>query len=129
MSDGRKRPRRRGRGELEGQVLTALDQAPGPVTAAWVQERLCGDLAYTTVITILSRLLAKNAVTRERAGRSFVWTSTLDGAGLAALRMRRVLDGELDRGAVLTSFVTSLSAEDERLVRNLLGARGPGPGS
>ncbi|MBN3932135.1 BlaI/MecI/CopY family transcriptional regulator [Streptomyces verrucosisporus] len=117
---GRPRARRRGQGELEVQVLSALRQAPGPVDTAWVRERLGGDLAYTTVITILTRLLAKDAVVREKAGRSFVWSPTADEAGLAALRMRRVLDGESDRQAVLASFVTSLPPGDERMLRELL---------
>ncbi|MER7173517.1 BlaI/MecI/CopY family transcriptional regulator [Streptomyces mesophilus] len=115
------RTRRRGQGELEGQVLAALGRAQGPVSAGWVQERLGGDLAYTTVMTILTRLMAKNAVTRKREGRSFVWTSAADEAGLAALRMRKVLDGESDREAVLASFVTALPPGDERLLRELLG--------
>ncbi|OEV09004.1 putative transcriptional regulator [Streptomyces sp. Amel2xB2] len=114
------RRQRRGQGVLEAQVLTVLHSAPGPVSAAWVQERLDGTLAYTTVVTILSRLLAKGAVTRERAGRSFEWQPACDAAGLAALRMQRVLDGEADREAVLASFVTALSADDERLLRDLL---------
>lgn len=113
-------PRRRGQGELEGQVLAVLRQAPGPVNTAWVQERLSGDLAYTTVITILTRLHAKGAVARERAGRSFAWTPTADEAGLAALRMRKVLDAEEDREAVLASFVTALPPGDEQLLRELL---------
>ncbi|MEU6944917.1 BlaI/MecI/CopY family transcriptional regulator [Streptomyces sp. NPDC046316] len=113
-------PRRRGQGELEAQVLTALRQAPGARTAGWVQERLGSDLAYTTVITILTRLHIKGAVSRERAGRSFEWTAVADEAGLAALRMRKVLDAEADREAVLASFVTALSPRDERLLRDLL---------
>ncbi|MGW0737175.1 BlaI/MecI/CopY family transcriptional regulator [Streptomyces sp. NPDC002851] len=117
-SDGH---RRRGQGELEALVLAALRQASGPVTAGWVQERLGGDLAYTTVMTILTRLLAKEAVTRERRGRSFVWTPAADEAGLAALRMRRMLDAEADREAVLASFVTGLGPDDEELLRSLLG--------
>ncbi|AXG82258.1 BlaI/MecI/CopY family transcriptional regulator [Streptomyces paludis] len=115
------RPRRRGQGELEAQILAALSDAPGPVTAAWVRERFGGDLAYTTVMTILTRLHVKRAVTRERAGRSFLWRAASDEAGLAALRMRRVLDAEADRGAVLARFVTTLSPDDERLLRDLLG--------
>ncbi|MEU5018131.1 BlaI/MecI/CopY family transcriptional regulator [Streptomyces angustmyceticus] len=117
---GRERARRRGQGQLESQVLAALHHAPGPATAAWVQDRLGGDLAYTTVMTILSRLHAKQAVTRERSGRAYVWTPAADEAGLAALRMRRVLDGEPDRDAVLTSFVSALSHHDEQLLRALL---------
>lgn len=113
--------RRRGQGELEGQVLAALRAADGPVNAGWVQERLGSGLAYTTVMTILTRLLAKGAVTRRRAGRSFLWEPAADEAGLAALRMRKVLDGETDRGAVLASFVTTLGPDDEQLLRGLLG--------
>ncbi|MFE7581956.1 BlaI/MecI/CopY family transcriptional regulator [Streptomyces gardneri] len=113
-------PRRRGQGELEAQVLAALRQALGARTAGWVQERLGGDLAYTTVITILTRLHVKGAVSRERVGRSFEWTAVADEAGLAALRMRKVLDGEADRETVLARFVTALSPHDERLLRDLL---------
>ncbi|MGX5210931.1 BlaI/MecI/CopY family transcriptional regulator [Streptomyces violaceus] len=121
MAEHRQRPQRRGQGELEALVLSALREADGPVTAGWVQERLGGDLAYTTVITILTRLLGKGAVSRERAGRSFAWTPASDQAGLAARKMRKVLDSEMDREAVLASFVTGLDPDDERLLRGLLG--------
>ncbi|GAA0923280.1 BlaI/MecI/CopY family transcriptional regulator [Streptomyces thermoalcalitolerans] len=121
MAEQRQRSRRRGRGELEALVLSALREADGPATAGWVQERLGGDLAYTTVVTILTRLLAKGVVTRERAGRSFAWTPASDQAGLAARKMRRLLDAESDREAVLASFVTALEPDDERLLRELLG--------
>ncbi|MFF4289763.1 BlaI/MecI/CopY family transcriptional regulator [Streptomyces sp. NPDC001633] len=117
---GRGHGRRRGQGQLESQVLAALQQAPGPVTAAWVRERLGGDLAYTTVMTILSRLHAKQAVSRERSGRAYAWTAAADEAGLAALRMRHVLDGEPDRDAVLTRFVSALPPHDAQLLRTLL---------
>ncbi|MHC0432457.1 BlaI/MecI/CopY family transcriptional regulator [Streptomyces sp. O3] len=119
--DGRPRSRR-GQGELEAQVLSAVRSAPGPVTAGWVQERLGGDLAYTTVMTILTRLFAKEAVSRKREGRAFVWTPAADEAGLAARRMRKVLDAEQNREAVLASFLTALPASDGQLLRDLLRA-------
>ncbi|MFI5888063.1 BlaI/MecI/CopY family transcriptional regulator [Streptomyces sp. NPDC051554] len=114
------RPQRRAQGELETQVLTVLHTADAPVTAAWVQERLDADLAYTTVMTVLIRLLEKNAVTRRREGRSFVWSPAADEAGLAALKMHKVLDREQDRRAVLASFLTALPKDDEQLLRDLL---------
>ncbi|MET9072590.1 CopY family transcriptional regulator [Streptomyces sp. MUSC 14] len=114
-----RRPRR-AQGALETQVLAALHEAGGPVTAGWVQDRLAADLAYTTVMTVLARLLAKHAVTRRREGRSFVWLPTADEAGLAALKMRKVLDGEQDRRAVLASFITALPEGDEQVLRELL---------
>ncbi|GAA2449203.1 BlaI/MecI/CopY family transcriptional regulator [Streptomyces macrosporus] len=121
MRGRQERPRRRGQGELETQVLSALREAPGPVDTAWVRERLGGSLAYTTVITVLTRLLAKGVVTRRKEGRSFVWTAAADEARLAALRMRRVLEAESDREAVLAGFVAALSPDDEQVLRDLLG--------
>ncbi|WP_046730331.1 BlaI/MecI/CopY family transcriptional regulator [Streptomyces humi] len=126
MAEPDPRGRRRAQGALETQVLAALHQADGPVTAGWVRERLAAGLAYTTVMTVLGRLLAKDAVTRRREGRSFVWLPAADQAGLAALKMRRVLDGERDRRAVLASFVTTLPEGDERLLRELLRHAGDG---
>jgi predicted transcriptional regulator len=120
-------PRRRGQGELEALVLAALLQASGPVTATWVQERLGGDLAYTTVMTVLTRLQAKRTVTRERVGRSFEWRAAADEAGLAALRMRTMLDAEPDREAVLARFVAGLTPDEERLLRDLLSLPDGGP--
>ncbi|MFJ5306945.1 BlaI/MecI/CopY family transcriptional regulator [Streptomyces sp. NPDC088350] len=114
------RPPRRAQGALETQVLTVLHTADRPVTAAWVQERLDADLAYTTVMTVLIRLLEKNAVTRRREGRAFVWSPAADEAGLAALKMHKVLDRERDRRAVLASFLTALPKDDEQLLRDLL---------
>ncbi|MCH5671503.1 BlaI/MecI/CopY family transcriptional regulator [Streptomyces gilvus] len=120
MANPERRRPRRAQGELEAQVLAVLRTADAPVTAAWVRERLGDDLAYTTVMTVLSRLLGKQAVRRRREGRSFVWEAAGDEAGLAALRMRRVLDRERDRRAVLARFVTALPAEDEQVLRDLL---------
>ncbi|MCX5537502.1 BlaI/MecI/CopY family transcriptional regulator [Streptomyces sp. NBC_00006] len=120
MTTSRHRTPRRAQGELEAQVLAALRTAEAPVSAGWVRDRMDGDLAYTTVVTILARLQAKDAVTRRREGRSFVWTPVADEAGLAAFKMRKVLDAEADREAVLASFVTSLPEGDERLLRDLL---------
>ncbi|MGW4384723.1 BlaI/MecI/CopY family transcriptional regulator [Kitasatospora sp. NPDC004531] len=119
--------RRRGQGELATEVLTVLHRAPGPVTASWVQEQLGGELAYTTVMTILSRLLVKQAVSRSRVGRAYVWSAAADAAGLTARRMRRLLDTEPDRDAVLASFVTALTPQDEQLLRSLLNATEPPP--
>ena len=113
---------RRGPGELEASVLAALVGAPGPVTAGWVRERIDPALAYTTVVTTLTRLHGKQAVVRHRDGRSYVWSAVFDPAGLAARRMHQVLNKESDRGAVLSRFVAELPPDDERSLRLKLGA-------
>jgi predicted transcriptional regulator len=115
---------RRAAGELEREVLAVLWREDRALTVAEVQDAVRGSLAYTTVMTILTRLQGKGAVERERRGRGFAYRATTDRSGLAAERMRRLLDGDADRHAVLARFVTALSEEDERALRELLAAAG-----
>ncbi|MFJ5233820.1 BlaI/MecI/CopY family transcriptional regulator [Kitasatospora sp. NPDC088391] len=131
-------PARRPAGELEAQVLTALWSAGTPLTPQQVQEAITADLARTTVATILARLHEKGTLSRDKTGRAFAYTPTVqDVDGLAARRMRTELDRGRDRSTVLARFVSDLSDEDERLLRDLLGepsadapagpTAGPGP--
>jgi predicted transcriptional regulator len=112
---------RRGRGELESEVMAALWAAEGPMTAAGVQTVLGGGLAYNTVQTILIRLLEKGAVTRATAGRGHAYRPVRDAATTAADRMRAALDGRPDRRAVLQQFAAGLDPVDASVLRELLG--------
>lgn len=111
---------RRAKGTLESEVLGALWAAPQPMTAGEVADELGGQLAYTTVQTILTRLHDKGAVSRELSGRAHAYTPVLDDAGLAAERMRALLDKGGDHAAVLTRFLGSLTPEDEATLAALL---------
>lgn len=113
-------PVRREPGRLEASVLAILCRAPHPVTAGWVRSEVDPALAYTTVVTALARLESKQAVARSREGRGYVWRALVDESGLAALRMRQVLDGESDRRGVLRAFVADLPARDEQTLRGRL---------
>ncbi|WP_053657055.1 BlaI/MecI/CopY family transcriptional regulator [Streptomyces sp. MMG1121] len=113
-------PGRRARGELESNVLAALWSADGPLTARQVLGRLPGDLAYTTVLTILSRLYDKGMLVRRREGRGYAYEPARDEASHTAHRMKSLLEGGSDREAVLARFVSELSARDERLLQQLL---------
>ena len=85
----------RARGALEQEVLGCLAAAGRPLTTAEVQAGLDGHLAYTTVMTALTRLHAKGVLTRQPAGRATggllrllphdrrgLFTDRLDDAGL-----------------------------------------------
>ncbi|MFI2200236.1 BlaI/MecI/CopY family transcriptional regulator [Streptomyces sp. NPDC020192] len=115
-------PGRRARGELESNVLAALWSADGPLTARQVLERLAGDLAYTTVLTILSRLYDKGMLVRHREGRGYAYEPARDEASHTAHRMKSLLEGGSDREAVLARFVSELSEQDEQLLQQLLSA-------
>ncbi|GAY10927.1 transcriptional regulator, MecI family [Pseudonocardia sp. N23] len=131
---GRRNPRPRG--ALESEVVACLAAADGPLTPAQVQTELGDDLAYTTVLTTLSRLHDKQVVTREPHGRAHVYRlvggRTDAEAGLTAREMRKLLDGGVDRASVLAQFVGRLDEDSEQLLRDLLDRRrsgfGPGDG-
>lgn len=127
-SDGKGRPGRRARGELEGEVLAVLWAAEEPLTPGAVQLRIGGDIAYTTVLTIMARLYEKGLVARERAGRGHAYAPIDDRPGFAAAGMHSLLEEGGDRAAVLARFVSELSADDERVLEELLRGDGPGRG-
>ncbi len=117
--------RRRASGALEGEVLATLRRAGGPLTPREVQAALAGELTYSTVVTILSRLHGKEVLTRTPRGRAYAYAPLTDEAGLAARRMHKVLDGRPDREVVLTRFADGLTTEDQELLRLVLSEGAP----
>jgi predicted transcriptional regulator len=122
MADDAAGASRRPAGTLEGEILALLRAAGAPLSPGQVRERLAGagDLSYSTVVTILSRLHAKGRLSRQRDGRAFAYT-VVDEASLAASQMNQALEVGRDHDAVLTRFVSGLSGRDARLLRRLLG--------
>ncbi len=112
---------RRSRGSLEQSVLDVLSASPVALTPGDVRERLGGDLAYTTVMTVLTRLAEKGLATRERAGRGFAYAAVSDSAEITARQMQKLLDTQEDRAAVLARFVGALHPGDETVLAELLG--------
>jgi predicted transcriptional regulator len=112
--------KRRASGGLESEVLATLWAVDKPLTTGEVVDSLDGELAYNTVQTILTRLHGKGAVHREQAGRAHAYTPVLDEAGLAANRMRAMLDRGGDHAAVLTRFLGTLSPDEEATLAQLL---------
>ncbi|MFB6819818.1 BlaI/MecI/CopY family transcriptional regulator [Streptomyces sp. NPDC056347] len=110
---------------MESAILAALWAAGTPLTPGQVQSAIGPSLARTTVTTILSRLYEKGTVARSRAGRGFAYTPTEDEPGLTARRMHSELRKQEDRGTVLARFVSQLTDEDERLLRELLDGEAP----
>src|SRR5262245_24650849 len=75
-------------GPLEGEVMKVIWHAPERTTVRQVVEKLnqgrTEPLAYTTVMTVMSRLAEKGVLTRSKAGRGYLYeASAPDAAGLA----------------------------------------------
>lgn len=117
MSAGREN-RETGLGRLEAEVMGHVWAAGGPVTVRQLVERLnqgrAKPLAYTTVMTVMSRLAEKGALSRRSEGRGYVYEATAaDPAGLAVRGVLR------DYGeAAMAQFVEEARA-DPRLLERL----------
>jgi predicted transcriptional regulator len=114
------RTERRGYGDLAQAILDLVSRADAPVTPAQVRDALGGDLAYTTVMTVMARLHDRGLLARKRSGRAYAYTAIGDRAQVTAHRMHRLLNVDEDRAGVLARFVDGLTPEDERLLRTLL---------
>lgn len=112
--------RRRRAGELESEVLAALWASERAVTPGEVHRSLDGSLAYNTVFTILTRLLAKGLIEREKVGRAHLYRPSVERAELAARHMRTALEREDDKEAVLQRFVDGLSPYEGHVIGRML---------
>ena len=113
-------------GALEYEVLQVLwDESPANVATvlrAVNEDRRCGDaLAYTTVMTVLSRLYDKNLLDREKAGRGYAYTPRFDEQGLIEHLGRRDVAELVDRyGPVaLAQFAAQLERADPDTLRRI----------
>jgi predicted transcriptional regulator len=107
-------------GALEGEVLEVLWSADRPRTPAQVLEALDSELAYTTVMTILSRLWEKGLAARVKQGRAYAYEATVSEADLAAARMSRELERSSDRMATIGRFVDRLEPGEAKLLLDML---------
>ncbi|HHY94888.1 MAG TPA: BlaI/MecI/CopY family transcriptional regulator [Firmicutes bacterium] len=78
-------------------------------------------LAYTTVMTTMTRLAQKGLLEREQESNYYVYRPALTREEFAERVARTVLDGLLDEFArpVLSHLVERIGAEDEARLREL----------
>src|SRR5260370_23709659 len=104
-------------GHLEAAALRVLWEANEPLGVRDVLEALndgrVPQLAYTTVMTVLSRLADKDILRRERRGRGYVYEATAKDA--ADIAVRNVVRDFGD--AAVSHFLEEARAEPELLAR------------
>ena len=120
MSAEREASARRQPGMLEDEVLCVLWADGRPMTPAQVQRGLDDRLAYTTVMSTLTRMHRKGLVSRQSAKKGYAYLPTVDEASHTARAMADLLSRRHDHAGVLAHFVSSLSPEDEALLQRLL---------
>ncbi|KIE27892.1 CopY family transcriptional regulator [Streptomyces sp. MUSC 125] len=106
-------------------MLAALWATERPLTPAEIQAEISGGLAYNTVHTILTRLYDKKLVLRDADGRRGAYRPAKNAAELTAEAMHDILNRGPDPLAALQHFVTGLSPEEERVLRELLAGEDP----
>jgi predicted transcriptional regulator len=118
-------------GELERKVMEVLWADVGAqVTVRHVEERLPG-YAYTTLLTVLTRLERKGLVRRAKDGRAFRYAAVTSREEYTADLMREALGGATDRAAVLARFAETVSPAEAAVLRagfdgSEHGSGGPG---
>jgi predicted transcriptional regulator len=105
-------------GPLEAEVMEIIWASDGAVSVRAMLERLNHgrrqELAYTTVMTVMSRLVEKDVLSRRREGRGYVYEASVSDAAEIAVRgvVREFGD------AALAHFVDEAKA-DPKVLRRL----------
>lgn len=110
-------------GPLEMRVLGLLD-AGEPQSVGDLRARLGGKLAYTTVMTVVTRLHKKGVVVRVKDGNRFLYSPAsrapkVKGGILSRIR-RALFPGGDARPLVALLEEEELSAEDLRALREVI---------
>jgi len=114
---GRPKKTSAGLAPLQSEVMDVVWSAGDPVSVREVLEKLnrrrAEPLAYTTVMTVMNRLTAKNVLSRDGRRRSYVYEAT--AADLAGVAVRDVM--RIHGDAALAHFVDEARADPEVLDR------------
>ena len=109
-------------GDLEADIMKIVWKSE-EITVREVYEELRQErkLAYTTVMTIMNRLVDKNLLKRKSRGNAFVYTATVSENEFATRLVSEVLDGLLEDFAdpALSHIVESLSSKDSQKLKRL----------
>jgi len=100
-------------GPLEMEVLGIVERS-GPQGVTFIQaelKRRGSALAYTTVMTVLSRLFAKGALTRVKDGKRFLYSSAR-GSGAIKTGMLKRIKAALFQGRGAAPVTALLDAEN-----------------
>jgi predicted transcriptional regulator len=104
-------------GPLEAEVMEIIWSSGQPMSVRELLERINDDrepqLAYTTVMTVMSRLVDKGVLRRTRHGRGYIYEAT--ASDRAAIAVRNVMRQFGD--AAMAHFVEEARTDPQALRR------------
>ncbi|MEY4019612.1 MAG: hypothetical protein RLZZ590_912 [Actinomycetota bacterium] len=116
--------RGRQQGELEQLILDILWDSKSALTSQQILDATSptGELALTTVLTVLSRLAEKELVIREQGeGRSLLFSATRTREQHAATLMLNLVTNAGNPALAFSHFASGLSESQIRALRDSLG--------
>lgn len=110
-------------GPLERRVLEALWAKGDATVRELVEDAVCRDLAYTTVMTTLDRLFKKNLLARVTEGRAFRYSPCFTREELhreaAGEAFRQLLNSSPASSLPLSYLVEIVTERDSQLLDDL----------
>jgi predicted transcriptional regulator len=113
---------RRGFGELEQAIMEVVWAHEGPVTGREVVDELARSrrVAYTTVLTVMDRLVRKGLLVKQATGRAHRYRPVESREAYTANLMAKMLGTVDNPTAVLLHFVEQLRPEQTDELRSAL---------
>jgi predicted transcriptional regulator len=116
--------RGRQQGELEAQVMACLWDTAGPLTSQQILEKVndgSDELALTTILTVLSRLVDKGMVSRENGtGRSLLFSAAETRENHSANMMLKLLGNDANLGLTFAQFTKALTPAQLKALREAI---------
>ena len=114
-------------GPLEEQVMNILWEAKKPLKPQEVLEKLGGDHAYTTIMTVLKRMADKKILKRKMCGKAFEYCPCLEKEVFVRKNLS-VIYGSLVKdfgGLAISQFVDGLkkNKEDMKLLKRYIDSK------
>lgn len=109
-------------GQLETEVMEVLWQK-GQASVRDVHERLAQkrEIAYTTVMTTMNRLVEKQLLTKEKQGLAYFYTPVYSKKDFIKMFVQQVFDGLWEEYSELTfaHFLGRIQADDQEKIAQL----------
>jgi len=104
-------------GDLEQEILSVIWSSTEPMCVRRVLEHLRGQYAYTTIMTMMSRMEKKGLLKRLAQGKSFVYTYTEDKTRYANKHLGFLYHSLVDTYGELaiSQFVDSIKADNKNI--------------